>query len=426
MYIGPDRYLIAVSPTDTLFDVRRRLLSPPTQAIVPPSWPDFSMSVDQKPLSREQERSTTAGMIAKSFLSLHATESNRGKVRTGYTSGILDRPVKRTRQENSPNADEIKSGEDKDGHVSVDDGTIEGKGDSVEFTVEEDPHARHTKSVSESKATLKKLFGILNDPKNNGFCSMNRRQEWSREIDAVVGMTPDDLIVGCLGQTGVGKSSLLNALLDEADILPTSGSRGCTAAVVELRYNKEFASLSTGKTAVYKGRVEFIALNDWIEELKFLLDDCCASSTGGVLGNAPDDEEAKAAWHKINQVYGHGTMEALKGKPSAEALEQLSHDPRVVELLKGDSGQQTILVEEGVVDVAKAKVVKESFSKLPAKLRQEKKQWATNFRNKINDYVYRKGDGKEPQTWPLIRKVVLLGPWDVLRTGACLVDLPGM
>jgi tetratricopeptide (TPR) repeat protein len=35
------------------------------------------------------------------------------------------------------------------------------------------------------------------------------------------------------------------------------------------------------------------------------------------------------------------------------------------------------------------------------------------------------GNGDEPQTWPLIRKVELRGPWSVLSTGAVLVDLPG-
>ena len=60
------------------------------------------------------------------------------------------------------------------------------------------------------------------------------------------------------------------------------------------------------------------------------------------------------------------------------------------------------------------------------RLRRSKKKWANSFRAKINDYVYRKGNGDQPQTWPLIRKVVLHGPWPVLSTGACLVDLPGV
>lgn len=52
--------------------------------------------------------------------------------------------------------------------------------------------------------------------------------------------------------------------------------------------------------------------------------------------------------------------------------------------------------------------------------------WSSDFRSKINDYVFRKGSDGEPQTWPLIRKVILHGPWAVLSSGAVLLDLPGV
>lgn len=72
-----------------------------------------------------------------------------------------------------------------------------------------------------------------------------------------------------------GKSSLLNGLLDEAAVLPTSGSRGCTAAVVELVFNAELMKAAnnedeggTNQTLipVYRGEVEFITLEDWTKE----------------------------------------------------------------------------------------------------------------------------------------------------------------
>lgn len=58
-------------------------------------------------------------------------------------------------------------------------------------------------------------------------------------------------------------------------------------------------------------------------------------------------------------------------------------------------------------------------------MKRAKKKWATAFRGQINGYVYR-NNSTSAQTWPLIRKVVLQGPWTVLQTGACLVDLPGV
>ena len=81
-----------------------------------------------------------------------------------------------------------------------------------------------------------------------------------------------------MGNTGVGKSSLLNALLGEASILPTSGSRGCTAAVVELVYNETLldgmdqqARRRSKQVPVYWGEVEFMREQDWWEELEILL-----------------------------------------------------------------------------------------------------------------------------------------------------------
>jgi hypothetical protein len=75
-----------------------------------------------------------------------------------------------------------------------------------------------------------------------------------------------------------GKSSLLNGVLDKAAVLPTSGSRGCTAAVVELVFHSDLLSKQANggdggeagpapsSVPVYKGEVEFITLEDWRKE----------------------------------------------------------------------------------------------------------------------------------------------------------------
>ena len=46
-------------------------------------------------------------------------------------------------------------------------------------------------------------------------------------------------IIAIVGATGEGKSSLINALLDHRNVLPTSGMRACTAVVVEVVENTD-------------------------------------------------------------------------------------------------------------------------------------------------------------------------------------------
>ena len=88
-------------------------------------------------------------------------------------------------------------------------------------------HQLQDSAVNKSKQVLQNIQGLLNDKPL--FCSEQRRKEWSEEIQSMIkNDSAPQTIIGVLGGTGVGKSSLLNALLDEAAVLPTSGSRGCT------------------------------------------------------------------------------------------------------------------------------------------------------------------------------------------------------
>ena len=232
-----------------------------------------------------------------------------------------------------------------------------------------------------------------------------------------------------------GKSSLLNALLDEAAVLPTSGSRGCTAAVVELLFNSEILHKCDDPKQIplYKGVVEFMQLEDWRKELKVLVAEC-STQEKTVYVRPPEDQtmpDAAAAWTKIDQVYGRGTMENFKGMATNYAYNRLANDNRVVRLLtvtQPGATYNSITVTEGEVLSGSEQAMDylQPYEKMKGTPRRYKKACAKSFRNKINSYVYRKGNGEQAQTWPLIRKVTLNGPWGVLSTGACLVDLPGV
>ena len=296
------------------------------------------------------------------------------------------------------------------------------------------PNDTSSRAMEQSHLILDSIKQVLDQ--NPMFCSEERTKEWSDEISELALQSEPKLILGVLGNTGVGKSSLLNALLDEASVLPTSGSRGCTATVVELRYNAGLngANENDTKVDVYKGEIEFITCGEWLAELKILVDEC-SNQIGQVYAREPDPQsggEAAAAWSKIDQVYGRGTMSRYKGDPSERVLIRLSNDFRVKQLLTPNDGtshlHNVIPVQEGEVmsGSSSATALLGNFEEMSTRMKRLKKRWAMAFRSKINSYVYRKGNGSEPQTWPLIRKVVLYGPWSCLSSGACLVDLPGV
>jgi len=308
--------------------------------------------------------------------------------------------------------------------------------------------------------TLKSIDLLLQS--NPLFCNNDRREEWRGEITRLLSKSPPKTIFGVLGNTGVGKvcfyfiysylyfamhlfhakllyqlcmqSSLLNALLDEASVLPTSGSRGCTATVVELRYNIDLLAVEGHEVSVYKGDIEFMSHNEWMTELRILVDECCTQEKR-VYQRQPDPKdfpEAAAAWTKIDEVYGKGAMISHEGKSSTRVYKELSNNRRLFQLLSPTDGSahpyNIISVQEGKVISASntAEYLLGSYQNMNTRMKRSKKDWAEKFGAKINSYVYGKGNGGDVQTWPLIRKVVLYGPWACLSTGASLVDLPGV
>ena len=60
------------------------------------------------------------------------------------------------------------------------------------------------------------------------------------------------LTVGVVGTTGTGKSSLLNAMIDEYNVLPTSGTQACTAVVVKIQNNYK-------NDLYYEADIEFLS-----------------------------------------------------------------------------------------------------------------------------------------------------------------------
>jgi hypothetical protein len=72
-------------------------------------------------------------------------------------------------------------------------------------------------------------------------------------------------IIGLVGNTGAGKSSLLNAICDQERLVPTSCMRACTAVITELSYNHSRVN--------FRAEVDFVDAADWRRELGILHDE---------------------------------------------------------------------------------------------------------------------------------------------------------
>ena len=204
-------------------------------------------------------------------------------------------------------------------------------------------------------------------------------------------------VVGVVGNTGAGKSSVINAMLDEDRLVPTSCMRACTAVVTELSWNE-----SEDKYSKYRAEVEFIQPEDWARELKILFDDLIDPSGHISREHVSMETEAGVAYAKIRAVYPKKMGDDL----SKSSIETMMKEPDVQELLgttrtidEADCGRFYKRLQHYV----------DSREKVRARDKKDKKPVS-----------------KEMEFWPLIKVVRIYTKSDVLSTGAVVVDLPGV
>ncbi|XP_048745844.2 uncharacterized protein LOC125658551 isoform X2 [Ostrea edulis] len=204
-----------------------------------------------------------------------------------------------------------------------------------------------------------------------------RISQWQKDLEELeTKFALSKTVIAVVGDTGAGKSSLMNALLDQLDILPTSGLRACTAVVVEVVSNMD--------NHKYEADITFLSKEDWHEELRLLLRDL-TDVNGKLKKGAPDPKsEAGVAFLKIKAVYG-----------KIDKFEVLRHHTNVTKWLD------------------RVKTISHSE---PA-----------HFRNAIDKYIETADPGIGGQFWPIVKKVTIRLPHcDACSSGAVLVDLPGV
>ncbi|XP_054860871.1 nuclear GTPase SLIP-GC-like isoform X1 [Amphiprion ocellaris] len=185
-------------------------------------------------------------------------------------------------------------------------------------------------------------------------------------------------LIGVFGRTGAGKSSLINAILGEKNLLPSGSVSACTSVMIKVEANI--------RSSKYEADIEFITPEEWKDEIWTMKQ---------FLGNADeewgDDEDRRDIIEKLSAVY----REEWKHK-SPENLMDIKYFSEIEEFLQS----QRMTLTCGSAKELSLKLVKYTRS--------------ASRQGEIMRYY-----------WPLVKCVTVKVPNNDLLQHVTLVDLPG-
>ncbi|XP_039906163.1 nuclear GTPase SLIP-GC-like isoform X1 [Simochromis diagramma] len=188
-------------------------------------------------------------------------------------------------------------------------------------------------------------------------------------------------LVGVFGKTGAGKSSLINAIIKEKNLLPSGSINACTSVMIKVEANT--------RSTKYEVEIEFITKEEWKEELW--------SFQRQLLGNNKNQDKEDDDYHDAVEK-----LSALYGEDWRRSFENLMENKYFKEIPEFLQSRRKILTCESANELS-AQFVKYT--------RSESKQ----------------GEGNEGKTWfwPLVKCVTVRVPNNPFLQHVTLVDLPG-
>ncbi|XP_067392503.1 nuclear GTPase SLIP-GC-like [Emydura macquarii macquarii] len=197
----------------------------------------------------------------------------------------------------------------------------------------------------------------------------------------------DPIYIGLFGSTGAGKSSLLNAIVDQQFFLPVSGRETCTSCIVQVSNRGEN----------YEAKIHLLSLEEWDEELKNLVE----------LVKKPKEEEEEEEEEEGDVGEAVRKLRVLYGKDAeARSYSDLS------------SMKLPVNINSSKCIQLKAAQAEELSEKLDPYIRCHSDQ---DVEEPAQDDV-----GTKMRLWPLIKYVeVTIPKSDVIPEGVVFMDIPG-
>jgi hypothetical protein len=158
--------------------------------------------------------------------------------------------------------------------------------------------AQSTEFLEPAVKTVEKLLDRL---KLSLYDSKDDREapKWIQSIEQIQARAKrTSETIAVVGNTGAGKSSCTNAILDEEMVVPTSCMKACTAVITEIRWND-----SEDPSMRYQAEIEYIDAESWERELNHLWGDLMNPDGQISQDHTNSETDAGVAYAKIKAVY---------------------------------------------------------------------------------------------------------------------------
>ncbi|TDZ28184.1 Nuclear GTPase SLIP-GC [Colletotrichum trifolii] len=243
---------------------------------------------------------------------------------------------------------------------------------------------------------LNKIWSIIDNC--SGGSAQDDAKFWKNSLDTLKGdLQSREILVGILGETGLGKSSLLNALLG-VQLVPTNQSEACTAAVCIYGWSTETDEQKRFSAKITFKSWECVAeeLNVLKAEIKNRFEDMDDESFG--------EEEDNAFFQQLvgpTKQWSNLDLDEIRQKSADEIIENS--------------------------DTVFRDIFRNGEKRLSSNTRICYSSSANKFQQMLKPYVdSSKPTKKSPSRyWPLVHEVEIFVKSEILRNGIKLVDLPG-